>query len=103
LAQQAGQPVATVLAGARVHQPIGSRVCQAQRVIQLAVSQQPGIRSGRGTKKLQQQTMVETEPQSAFARFTRRRLISIPRKLLNLNPEPSQMRSKLPRHLANAG
>jgi len=43
LAQQPGEPVATVLAGARVGQLVGTRVGQAQRVIQLAVSQQPGI------------------------------------------------------------
>jgi hypothetical protein len=55
LAQQAGQPVATILAGARVRQPIGTRVGQVQRVIQLPVSQQPGIGGDRGTAKLQQQ------------------------------------------------
>jgi hypothetical protein len=49
LAQQARQPVATVLAGTCVRQPFGSRVGQAQRVIQLSVSQQPRIRGDRGT------------------------------------------------------
>jgi hypothetical protein len=39
LAQQAGQPVAAVLAGARVRKRFGTRVGQAQRVVQLAVSQ----------------------------------------------------------------
>jgi hypothetical protein len=72
LAQQPRQPVATVLAGTRVRQLIGTRVGQAQRVIQLAVSQQPGIGGDRGTAKLQQQTAVEIEPQSAVVRFTRR-------------------------------
>jgi hypothetical protein len=43
LAQQAGQPMPTVLTGACVRQRFGTRVGQAQRVIQLAVSQQPGI------------------------------------------------------------
>jgi hypothetical protein len=37
LAQQAGQPVATVLAGARVGKRIGTRVGQANRVVQLAI------------------------------------------------------------------
>jgi hypothetical protein len=51
-------------------------VSQAQRVIQLAVSQQPGIGSGRGTAKLQQQTTIEiqrTAPLSASALGSHRR------------------------------
>jgi hypothetical protein len=91
LAQQAGESVATVLAGARVGQRIGARVGQAQRVIQFAVSQQPGIVGDCGAAKSQQQTTVEIEPQRTPIRFTRRarhcRPISIPRKLLNFNPE----------------
>jgi len=43
LAQQAGQPMAAVLAGTRVSEPIGPRVGQPQRVIQLAISQQPSV------------------------------------------------------------
>jgi hypothetical protein len=39
LAQQADKPVATVLAGARIGQPIGTRVGQAHRVIQLTLRQ----------------------------------------------------------------
>jgi hypothetical protein len=39
LAQQPRQPVATVLAGARIRQRLGSGVGQAQGIIQLAVSQ----------------------------------------------------------------
>jgi hypothetical protein len=41
LAQQAGQPMATVLAGARIGECIGSPVGKAQGVIQLAVGQYP--------------------------------------------------------------
>jgi Transglycosylase len=59
--------VATVLAGARVRQRIGTRVGQAQRVVQFAVSQQPGIGGDRGAAKFQQQTTVEIEPESAFS------------------------------------
>ena len=72
LAQQPGQPVPTVLAGARISQPIGTRVGQVERVIQFAVSQQPGIGRDRGAAKLQEQTTVEIQPQSALIRFTRR-------------------------------
>jgi hypothetical protein len=39
---------------ANVRQSIGSRVGQAQRVIQFAVSQQPGIGGDRGAAKSQQ-------------------------------------------------
>ena len=64
--------MASVLAGARVRQSIGARVGQAQRIIQFAVSQQPGIGGDRGAGKSQQQTTVEIEPQGAVVRFTRR-------------------------------
>jgi hypothetical protein len=80
LAQQARQPMATVLAGARIGEQVTGRVGQAQRVIQLAVNQQPRIESDRGTAKLQQQTTVEIEPQS----FTRRVPIAAP-----FDPPPS--------------
>jgi hypothetical protein len=39
LAQQASRPMTTVLAGARVSERIGTHVGQAQRVVELAVSQ----------------------------------------------------------------
>jgi hypothetical protein len=45
---------------------------EAQRVIQFAVSQQPRIGGDHGTAKLQQQTTIEIEPQSALICFTRR-------------------------------
>jgi hypothetical protein len=86
--------VATVLAGARVRQSIGTPVGQAQLIIQLAVSQQPGIGGDRGAAKLQQQTATEIRPQSAVVRFTRR-VPHCPRKLLNFSAEPLQRRSKL--------
>jgi hypothetical protein len=78
LAQQPRQPVATVLAGACVRQLSSSRVGQAQRVIQLAAGQQPGIRGDRRAAKLQQQTTVEIQPQTTIVRFTRRSPIDPP-------------------------
>ena len=88
--------MATVLAGACVRQRSRSRVGQAQRIIHLAVGQQPAVGGDRGAAELQQQTTIEIEPQSALICFTRRvpyfrpipRLI--PRKLMNFNPEPPQ-------------
>jgi hypothetical protein len=65
--------MATVLASARIRQRIGCRVGQAQRVIQLAVRQQPAIGGDRGTAKLQHQTTVEIEPQSFTRRVRHRR------------------------------
>ena len=70
--------MATVLAGARVRQSIGTCVGQAQRVIQFAISQQPGIGGDRGATKLEHQTPVEIEPQSVPVRFTRRVRIAAP-------------------------
>ena len=64
LTQQAGQPVATVLAGARFRQCIGTRVGQAQRVVQLAVSQQPGVGGDRGAAKFQPQTPPQARSKS---------------------------------------
>jgi hypothetical protein len=55
--------VATILAGACISEPIGTRVGQADRVIQLTVGQQPSIGRDRGATKLEHQTAVEIEPQ----------------------------------------
>jgi hypothetical protein len=72
LPQQAGEPVPTILARARVRQCFRTSVGQVERGIQLAISQQSGIGGDRRTAKLQQQTAVEIEPQRAVVRFTRR-------------------------------
>ena len=64
--------MATVLAGPRIRQPFGTPVSEAKGVLQLAVSQQPAIGGDGGAPKLQQQTTVEIEPQSAPIRFTHR-------------------------------
>ena len=55
----------TVFSGVPIGERIGTRVGQPERIIQLAIGQQPGIGGDRGTAKLQQQTTVEIEPQSA--------------------------------------
>jgi len=72
LAQQADQAMAAVLPGPRAGQRLGTPVAQAQRVIQLAIGQQPGIGGDRRTTKLQHQPPIEVEPQRALIRFTRR-------------------------------
>jgi hypothetical protein len=64
--------MAAVPAGACVGEHIGTRVGQAQRVIQLAIGQQPGIGGDRGTAKLQHQRPIEIELQRTPTRFTRR-------------------------------
>jgi hypothetical protein len=64
--------MATILAGARIGQRIGAGVGQTERVIQLAVRQQPGIGGDRGATKLKPQATVEIEPQRTPVRFTRR-------------------------------
>ena len=64
--------MAAVPAGACVGEHIGTRVGQAQRVIQLAIGQQPGIGGDRGTAKLRHQTPIEIELQRTPTRFTRR-------------------------------
>ena len=63
--QQLRQSMPTILA--RIGQRFGTRAGQVQRVMQLAVSQQPGNGGDRGTTKSQQQTMVEIEPRSPQA------------------------------------
>jgi hypothetical protein len=42
----------TILASARIGKRIGTRVGQAQRVIQFAIGQQPGIGGERGAAEL---------------------------------------------------
>jgi hypothetical protein len=71
LAQQPCQPMAAILTDACVRESIGARVGQAQRVIQLAV-RRPRIGGDRGAAKLQPQTTVEIQPQTALVRFTHR-------------------------------
>jgi hypothetical protein len=55
--------MAAVPADAWVGEHIGTRVGQAQRVIQLAIGQQPVTGSDRGTANLQHQTSVEIKLQ----------------------------------------
>ncbi len=54
LAQQAGQPMATILAGASVGERIGTRVGQVQGVIQLAIGKQSAVRGDHAAAKLEQ-------------------------------------------------
>jgi hypothetical protein len=61
-----------VLVSACIRQRISTRVGQAEHVIQLAVSQQPGIGGDRGAAKLKDQPAVKIEPQGPAARFTHR-------------------------------
>ena len=81
--------------------PIG----EPDRIIQLAIGQQPGIGGDRGTAKLQQQTTVEIEPQRFAGRFTHRVRHRQPDWLLGTDPipQPPQTRSKSPIHPGNAG
>ena len=72
MAQQSGQPVATVVAGPRVSQRIGNRVGEAQCIIQFTVSQQPGIGGDRDATELQHHPTVKIEAQSTLVRFIRR-------------------------------
>ena len=64
--------MATILAGAAIGELVTGRVGQAQRVIQLAIGQQPGIGGDRSAAKLKHQAAVEIEPQRTPIRFTRR-------------------------------
>ena len=58
-----------------IGKPSGTRVSEAERVLQLAIKRAAQhIGGDRGTTKLQQQTTVEIEPQS----FTRRSAIAAP-------------------------
>ena len=54
-----------------VSQMLPRDVGQAERVIQLAIGQQPAIGGDAGTVELQLQTAVEIEPESIGFRFTR--------------------------------
>ena len=65
LPQQADQSVAAVPARARIGEHVAAGVGQAQRVIQLAIRQQPGIGGDHAAAKLEHQAAVEIEPFSA--------------------------------------
>ena len=59
--------MATVFAGARFRQTVGTPVGQAQRVVQLAVRQQPCTGGDRGAAKLQHQPRVSIELQAPLS------------------------------------
>ena len=54
----------TVFSGVPIGERIGTCLGQPDRIIQLAIGQQPGIGGDRGTAKLQQQTTVEIEAEA---------------------------------------
>jgi hypothetical protein len=54
--------VAAVLARVRIGERTGARVGEAERVIQLAIDQQPAIGGDHTAAKLEHQTAVEIEP-----------------------------------------
>jgi hypothetical protein len=62
LPQQADQSVAAVPARARIGEHVAAGVGQAQRVIQLAIRQQPGVGGDHTATELEHQTAVEIEP-----------------------------------------
>jgi len=79
-----------------------ARVGQAQRVIQLAVGQQPSIGSERGPRNcIQNRASAHLYPLHPLGLPLPP--LFIPRKLLNFNPKPPQVRSKSLLHLGNAG
>jgi len=79
-----------------------ARVGQAQRVIQLAVGQQPSIGSERGPRNcIRNRASAHLYPLHPLGLPLPP--LFIPRKLLNFNPKPPQVRSKSLLHLGNAG
>jgi hypothetical protein len=64
--------VPAVLAGARVREPLASRLRKAERIVKFAIGKQPSIGGDDRTSKLKGQSAVEIEPELLAVRFTRR-------------------------------
>jgi hypothetical protein len=72
LPQRTDQSVPAVLAGARVREPLASRLRKAERIVKFAIGKQPSIGGDDRTSKLKGQSAVEIEPELLVVRFTRR-------------------------------
>ena len=71
LAQQAEQPVADVLAAAALGERRSGHIGQAERVVQLAIGEQPAVGGDPSAVEFQLDPAVESDPQRAIIRFTR--------------------------------
>jgi hypothetical protein len=72
LAQQPGQEVAGVPTAAAFRQDAAGRLGQPQRIVELAVGEQPGVGGDAAAVELQLQAAAEIDPQRPVIRFTRR-------------------------------
>ena len=71
LAQQPGQQVAGVPAAAALRQDAAGQIGQPQRVVEVAVGEQPGVGGDAAAVELQLQAAVEIDPQRPVIQFTR--------------------------------
>ena len=71
LAQQPGQQMAGVRAAAAFRQDVTGQIGQPQRVVEVAVGEQPGVGGDAAAVELQLQAAVEIDPQRPVIRFTR--------------------------------
>ena len=71
LPQQPGQNMSPVPAPTQIRQSRPRRRRQAERLIQLAIGEQPGIRSDVAAVELQLEATIEPELNRVFYRFTR--------------------------------
>jgi hypothetical protein len=72
LTQQTDERMPTIPAGACICKHITRHIGQAERIIQLAVGEQPRVGRDHGTTESKLQAEVEIEPQCPARRFTRR-------------------------------
>ena len=107
LAQQPGQGMAPVPAAPRIGEHRTRHRGQAERVVQLAIGEQPGIGGDRGAVELELQAAVEIEPDGIQFQFTRwvrhRRLPQSQDKLLIAISKSRRPLRKSARHPGNAG
>jgi len=72
LAQEPGEVMEAITAGAGIGKQINRHVRQAKRVVEFAMQEQAAIRTDRRPLKRQLHGTVELEPQRVGFRFTRR-------------------------------
>jgi len=71
LPQHSDESMPAIPARACVGEHLARHIAETERVIEFAIGQQSCIRSDHRSAKLEHQSAVEIEPESAIIRFTR--------------------------------
>ncbi len=72
LPQHPDQPMPAVLTGSRIRERFPGHPAEAERIVEFAICEQPGVGGHHRTAKLEHQPAVEIEPERPVIQFTHR-------------------------------